>query len=490
MSYEEGRYKLKAWFNGEDGNLEVTIDGKTANFPVKIVGGKKGGFQIKEFPFKEKFLKQLLKREFRDVEELDKMLNDIIVQAEMTLEEAAAKAKQKKPLAVYSFHNNKIEVFEDSVRFYDGSSTEQISLSDPKSLELKLLELARKSGLKDNQAVEEIKRLMAKIDLAVPKLVLEGERWIRKVIVADGLTLPAYGGVVETYKGYAVYETTLALMEKIPKSSAGPTIRTIEPISFLAVYDKDGNLVERRCFSPIDEDAVTVWDTPILISKSTMPKWMLKTLMDYRTGVRLLNGETSKSFREIAEMYIEDLKRRIAFWWDKRLYSLCAAWVISTYFKEVYPAFPRIPIAGAFGTGKTRLTLSMVNAAYHGYVVTDPSEASVFRMIEALGVTLGIDERFIEAVEAIVDVGYKRGLEVPRVEKTATDELTIKGFNIYHAAVYNSQNLPKERGLQRSIPIVMERLDQTALENMDPERRREIEEMLKNLVDRDQSLKT
>jgi len=484
MDSMESRYKLNCWFNGEDGTLEVTIDGRTARFPVRMVG-KKGEFRIKGVPFKPKFLKLLLKQEFRDVHGLDGLLNDLTAEAEMKLVEATAGAGQRKPLAVYAFLNGKIEVFEDHVLLYDGMVAEQVSLSDPKTLELKLLELARRAGLKEQQAVEEIMQILAKIDLAVPKLVLQGERWIRKIIASDGLTLPAYGGFVETDKGYAIYETTLALMEKTSASGTGPSIRTIEPITFLAVYDKDGNLVERRILSPVDEDTLNVWDTPVLISKGAMPKWMLKTLMDYRTGVRFLNGETSKSFREIGETYIEALKRRIAFWWDRRLYSLCAAWLQATFFKEVYPAFPRIPISGAFGTGKTRLTLSMVNAAYHGYVVTDPTEAAIFRMIEAFGVTLGIDEKFIEGVEAIVDVGYKRGVEVPRVEKTSTDELTIRGFNIYHAAVYNAQNLPKERGLQRSIPIVMERLDPAALENMEPEKRKEVEEMLKNLVDQD-----
>jgi hypothetical protein len=473
-------FNVKVEFTDGEGFLEVSIGGKTVRFPVRK---SKGDFYVKGIPFKPRLFKQLLKREFKDVE--NDILNDIAVEAELALEEAAAKAEYKKPLATLNFLNYKIEVSEDSVKIYSDGAVERFSLSDSKNLELKLLELARRQGLKDEQAVGEIEKLLSKIDLAVPKLVLEDEKWVRRIITSNGLTRPMYGGIVETEKGVAVYETTLALMEKVPRTGSGAPIRTIEPITFLAVYDGEGNLVERKCFSPIDEDTITIWDTPVLISKGAVPKWLLKTLMDYRTGLRFLNGEVSKTFREIAEQYVEKLKRYIAFWWDERLYSLCAAWAISTYFKEVYSAFPRIPIAGAFGTGKTRLTLSMVNAAYHGYVVTDPSEAAIFRMVEALGVTLGIDEKFINAVEAIVDVGYKRGVEVPRVEKTSAEEFTIKGFNVYHAAVYNSQNLPKERALQRSIPIIMQRLDQTALESMDPERRREIVEMLKNLVDRD-----
>ncbi len=114
--------------------------------------------------------------------------------------------------------------------------------------------------------------------------------------------------------------------------------------------------------------------------------------------------------------------------------SMLAVWALASYFHPVFSAFPRLDLRGERGSGKSKALSILAAITFNGLLRVSPTPAVLFRMAEALGPTLCLDE--IEGlagdekreIQAILNSGYKAGGRVDRVEG---DDRAIKSYAVY-----------------------------------------------------------
>jgi len=159
----------------------------------------------------------------------------------------------------------------------------------------------------------------------------------------------------------------------------------------------------------------------------------------------------------VGECIIKKLSDYIVFS-DERLYSVVASYIVMTYFYDFFTAVPFLFFHGPPGSGKTRANLTTTYMCRHGVFVADPSEATLYRLVEATGPTLGIDESALsERAKRILAAGYKKGAVVPRAEPTKGG-VVLKLFEATAPRIFSFTELPREDYLlQRIIPVNMVR---------------------------------
>jgi len=69
-----------------------------------------------------------------------------------------------------------------------------------------------------------------------------------------------------------------------------------------------------------------------------------------------------------------------------------ASYIVMTYIHDFFTAVPFLFFHGPPASGKTRANLTTTYMCRHGVFVADPSEATMYRLVEAAGPTIGIDE--------------------------------------------------------------------------------------------------
>lgn len=190
----------------------------------------------------------------------------------------------------------------------------------------------------------------------------------------------------------------------------------------------------------------------------------MSTLMSLDASKRFLRGDTI----EIKHIYqpLKDRQRRfVNFEWDERLYDLETCITIATYFFEVFGVFPIIFFFGSPKTGKGRALKCVVYAAHKGFLIVSPTEATTFRIIDAMRPTLGIDEftRLEEDIMRIIRAGYKRGLKVPRVEKPKKHQFSLSFFETFAPLILASTKYLEPVTMTRTITVNMKRASESWL---------------------------
>lgn len=147
-------------------------------------------------------------------------------------------------------------------------------------------------------------------------------------------------------------------------------------------------------------------------------------------------------------------------------YVIDALWCIGTYFHQVFDAFSYLNIHGQKGSGKTTMLVLLGLLAFNAYHVTNVSEASLFRWIEAAAPTMLIDEQEgLTSRQAgrdqkadlmgILKSGYQRG---PVVTRQDTDNPNImRQYHIYCPKAIVSVELLEDILADRSIITFMHR---------------------------------
>ncbi|RLE84069.1 MAG: hypothetical protein DRJ41_03770, partial [Thermoprotei archaeon] len=241
---------------------------------------------------------------------------------------------------------------------------------------------------------------------------------------------------------------------------------TVEPVLVVSTYDTgQGRIVERKVV-PLASGVVTVNGRPVLVEFKTKLTTSMYTMLDLSTTQRFLRGET-EDLRQVYPKLRERIKGFVSFSWDPRLYDVVTCWAVATYFANVFTTFPQLFFIASYGTGKTRAGLTVCYASRRGFAVTDPTEASVFRIAEAVRATLFVDDIRRKA-EHFLHMGYKRGLRVPRVEKVKGDRLILSLFETYQPLIVTDTELPKGVDLSRGILIQMRKDRDPHPEKRDP----------------------
>ncbi|MBS7623216.1 hypothetical protein KEJ39_06035 [Candidatus Bathyarchaeota archaeon] len=195
----------------------------------------------------------------------------------------------------------------------------------------------------------------------------------------------------------------------------------------------------------------------------------LNTLMILSAVQRFLRGEhisPNEWFRQI----LSGLRRFCNLDFDTRLYDVVPCIVMSSYFYDLFGVFPIITIFGPYESGKGRLLQCITLMGHRGMLEVDPTNASLFRSIEAWKPLLGIDEfhEISHRMESLLKAGYKKGTRVPRIEKTKAGIFYLSLFDIFSKIVIASDKLPPSNILQKGIKIVMRKMPDPNPEKRDP----------------------
>ncbi len=290
-----------------------------------------------------------------------------------------------------------------------------------------------------------------------------GEGVSIEVVAADGVEIPIHGGYADLGEYKVIAETTYAHVKKTMTTRQGVVEQEgIEPITYVAVYkagESGLELVERRVLHPTSVRKLMVGGRPVKFVAQSIASFELPTMANAAGEMRdFLEGATAPSFEELKPSIIEALKRYVSFEWDQRLYSLAASYVAYTYIYDLFTTAPRLFFLGPFGSGKTRAMLTIVYMSRHGWPVLSPSDASSYRSIEALGPTVGVDEAALTpGLKTILAAGYKRGLDVPRVEKAKNERFVLSLFKTFAPVVFAFTEPPSELLTQRTIIVTMKK---------------------------------
>jgi hypothetical protein len=161
----------------------------------------------------------------------------------------------------------------------------------------------------------------------------------------------------------------------------------------------------------------------------------------------------------------EYLTRHIAFR-DPVAPSWLAAWALGTWCYRAFPAYPYVHVRSPEkACGKTRLMELLANVAFNASPPSAaPTEAFLFREAERRSGTqcfdeaeslAGDDDRMVTLV-SILNVGYRRGGSVPRLEKQGERFVTVE-FEVYAPRIIAGLATLKDTLQSRALPLVMVR---------------------------------
>ncbi|MEM1551632.1 MAG: hypothetical protein QXZ68_07860 [Candidatus Bathyarchaeia archaeon] len=204
---------------------------------------------------------------------------------------------------------------------------------------------------------------------------------------------------------------------------------------------------------------------PVFVELRSRYLGTLDTLMSFQACKDFVAGNVNNvGWLEVYKLVESSVRRFVTLDWDHRLYSVVSCWIVGTYFAEAFSAYPFLYPYGVQGTGKTRLLKTAVLLSRHGFIVTDPTEASLYRMSEAFKPCLGIDESLLgPPAWKLIRTAFKRGLKVPRVEKISREgEFLLSLFETYMPCAFSATEMPRDLGGQeadeaRAIFIFMQR---------------------------------
>jgi len=186
-------------------------------------------------------------------------------------------------------------------------------------------------------------------------------------------------------------------------------------------------------------------------------RWRHSDIKRFLEGETTHPGEVFNAIHSLFTTYV-DFRSEI----ESRILTL---WVIGTYFYTMFPAYPYLALNGPKNSGKSTVLRLLQPLAFNMITTSDPTGASMFRLIHQTGCTVGIDEaeRYhnpkdpaMMQIRQLLNSGYKHGMPAIRLIGEA-----MKPQTFY---VYSPKILAAIMGLEdvlasRCIAIPMRRTD-------------------------------
>ena len=145
---------------------------------------------------------------------------------------------------------------------------------------------------------------------------------------------------------------------------------------------------------------------------------------------------------------------------DERYYTVLASWTLDTWIHDYMETSPRLIFYATTRSGKTRALNTLRELSYHGLDMSSPTQATMFRLIEAFHPSLFIDEyqdlnqEVMPLIGSIFKIGFQDGGEVPRCDDD--QDRTVRFFSVYSPIAIGLKNRQlMEDMLNRSITISM-----------------------------------
>ncbi len=198
---------------------------------------------------------------------------------------------------------------------------------------------------------------------------------------------------------------------------------------------------------------LVIRELPLL--KNPKPRWTSEYIKDY-----VFKDYTPTPYR--VHNAIENIYFKYSELKDETWYSILPLWVIGTYLYYTFETYPYLAFEGLKNTGKSKTARITTRMSFNGIFSVNASEATLYREIEALRPTFGIDEAEIlkdpeksRSIRAVLNAGHFKGASVLRQEKTHKGD-----FYTRHYSVYSPKVIANTRGIEdtlesRTIRIVM-----------------------------------
>lgn len=291
---------------------------------------------------------------------------------------------------------------------------------------------------------EEIKKEAEKVKeklLETPVLTLKTDRATYELLKSDGITVSHAGWFLTTDEKISCGELFYAYT-KIKKDKN--EFENIEPFALIFEYDENGN-VASRSFKPLSElNVIELGKIIAKVNKKSVGESSLPTQIELETVAKLLNENPTVNLQELYARIKEKFLYYISF--DDEIYAdIVVLWTIATYFSDVFKVFPNLFILGSSGSGKTRLTKLIVFTSRRGWMIADPTDANLPRIIDGYRPTLGLDDfdivmrKHFPVVLSLLKHVYKESIQIPRLEKVLKgNKFLLSLFSPYTPLVMNS----------------------------------------------------
>jgi hypothetical protein len=316
-----------------------------------------------------------------------------------------------------------------------------------------------------------------------PFLEIISERGVAKIFPNEDAIIDLHGGFLDLGDCLIVGESAPAFTRFI---SVEKEYERIDLIGFAVAYCRD-----ERGYSMREIKWFTANDSKIRIAnrtirvKASQHRFLAASPSFFETFPKLdvLKAVAERKSVDIEWDHVGDdiVKRLMSYivFHDDRLYDVVASYVAMTYFFDFFTAIPFLFFHGPAGSGKTRANMTATYLSRHGIFISDPSEAILYRLVEATGATLGIDESVLsERAKRILASGYKKGSFVPRADPSGRD-IVIRLFEVTAPRIFSFKFPPSDDFLlQRMILINMLKSRPSEVEDPTPYEFKDLKESL------------
>ena len=241
---------------------------------------------------------------------------------------------------------------------------------------------------------------------------------------------------------------TVSLLERTKKNCLN-----IQP--YLVTSSRELKRVTDEQIISIDEQEVALRVVPE--GSEFLQRWRYSDIRRFLDGETIQPGEVFTTIHELFKRYV-DFRSDI----ESRILSL---WVVGTYFYQMFPAYPYLALNGPKNSGKSTVLRVLQPLAFNMISTSDPTGASMFRLIHYTSCTVGIDEaeRYhnprdpgMQQIRQLLNSGYKQGMPAIRI---TGEDMKPQAFDVYSPKI-----LAAIMGLEdilgsRCIAIPMRRTD-------------------------------
>ncbi len=304
------------------------------------------------------------------------------------------------------------------------------------------------------EEAEKVKREIEK-ELEKPLLTITVDGETYELLKSDGFKVSHVSWFIPSDEKYSLAELFIAY-SKIKKEEEER--ETFEPYLLIFEYSKDGKVLKKEVKPLRKEDFIDLGKTVARIEKKTILEESLSTALDLETTVELLEGKGNEiDLKALYEKIKEKIKSYIYFEREE-FYDLSILWAIGTYFSDIFNVYPILFILGPSGSGKSRLTVLICNLSRRGYIITNPTDANLPRIIEGYRPTLGLDDfdkimrKNKEVAYSLLKHVYKRVAVVPRLEKVSkSGRYFLTMFSLFAPLVINATSSFDETQMETRI---------------------------------------
>ncbi len=261
------------------------------------------------------------------------------------------------------------------------------------------------------------------------------------------------------------YENVLKDLKKVFEEEAAPS--AVSSSDLISTLKQSG---DERTISPAQDFeggvmhfTVFVQQTPCLVNSRRELMTYAKAAED---GLVLKTQDVSASrfsrdgivdFLEtkrevnIPEIYrrIHEYINRFIFFADLRCVTYLTLWVMGTYLFTVFRYYPYVWLNAEKGSGKTLLMEILSSIAFNGELVTNPTEATIFRDVANNMTSIFIDEveklrkrdkDTFGAIISLLNVGFSKSGMVKRAESVRSGKFIIKSYPAYSPKMFAGIN--------------------------------------------------